>query len=56
MFKISLNNDVASIVFLKINSSNFNKIPSELSSNKVLFKFENNKLEFTNSGNHYILE
>lgn len=54
MFKISLNNDVASIVFLKINSFNFNEIP-ELSSDKVFFKFENNKLEFTNSGKHYIL-
>ncbi len=55
MFKISLNNDVASIVFLKINSFNFNEMP-ELSSNKVLFKFEKNKLEFTNFGNHYSFE
>lgn len=56
IFQIHWNKDIAYIVFQKFEPHDINEIPQELSSNKVLFEFTNKKLEFTFSGNHYILE
>ena len=55
IFQIHWNKSIANLLFQKFDSTDFNEIP-ELSSDKVLFEFVNNKLEFTFSGNHYILE